>query len=680
MALPASSQLPDEIIKEILAPVLYVSDEAFSDMSANSNPFAKYDLSTSTILVVCKSWLRVATPLLYETVVLRSKAQAQALSGALKRNEQFGQFIEKLRIEGGYGTFVGEILRRSPFLSELWISTTLYSNESVAGYLKGFQAVNLRRLIVVDNHLKTSAIRKKVYEGEAVRHAWTNLTYFEINGADWRSERLVPLVNSLSEASQLEYLTFHPTCEIAEPVIRLATIPNLKQIRVISRHGGKPTIQKLQNAHYVSELEKLMRDDRGLYDKVVYESAKKDGSFGFDFAVFLSDSDSDDSLPETQTNVHKKDEDVLPAPLDPNWRPLVGASDMGRKEILSCILRHAASLSEQGTSSIRRQELATPFLYQAPILTGPKGFSRCSNLVLVSEARHLHALEKGDEIQNDTMPIPYQWSNFESGLRYQPRPQCSHRTFKELRWYPSASSPQHGTSFAQESESIHEGVKRTGATSRAAFESVGDLTKLDVSAGRFPRDAFPHLERLVVDPDCTINKVFLYALCSAKLPTLNWLRIGGDFPMLGRDPSIEKFLSVHGSKLTYLESTARLGGSFAYCTNVRVWLAIYSDGRGSDDDFLCLDADNLNPDPDVTYALNSIMISSYRFGLSEAEALLNMDLSRLTNLEKIHDDHLEWPKSQRGIDKSTWVPVAEAMVERWNIKFADTGELPGFLV
>ena len=174
---PASSQLPDEIIKEILSPALYVPDNAFADTSLRSNPFARYGLSTSTILVVCKSWLRVATPLLYETIVLRSKAQAQALAAALKQNQQLGLFIKKLRVEGGYGAFLSEILRRSPALTDIWLSAALWSNESVAGYLKGFQSINPRRLIVVDDYSKSSAVRRKFYEalGEAVRNSWSSL-------------------------------------------------------------------------------------------------------------------------------------------------------------------------------------------------------------------------------------------------------------------------------------------------------------------------------------------------------------------------------------------------------------------------------------------------------------------------------------------------------------------------
>ncbi|KAF7319604.1 F-box domain-containing protein [Mycena chlorophos] len=77
--------LPDELISEILSPALKVPEKLFSNLSPIS-PFAKYSVSTSSILLVCKAWLRVATPLLYDVVILRSKAQAKALGDALKLN------------------------------------------------------------------------------------------------------------------------------------------------------------------------------------------------------------------------------------------------------------------------------------------------------------------------------------------------------------------------------------------------------------------------------------------------------------------------------------------------------------------------------------------------------------------------------------------------------------------
>ncbi|KAJ7896796.1 hypothetical protein B0H14DRAFT_2233645, partial [Mycena olivaceomarginata] len=94
--------LPDEIISEILSPALKVSDEVFSHTSRVS-PFSKYSEFTSAYLLVCKSWLRIATPLLYNVVILRSKAQVKALSLALAGNKVLGKFIKKLRVEGGYG-------------------------------------------------------------------------------------------------------------------------------------------------------------------------------------------------------------------------------------------------------------------------------------------------------------------------------------------------------------------------------------------------------------------------------------------------------------------------------------------------------------------------------------------------------------------------------------------------
>jgi hypothetical protein len=141
--------LPDEIISEILSPALKVSDEIFSDTSKVS-PFAKYSESTSAYLLVCKSWLRVSTPLLYNVVILRSKAQAKALSLALARNKELGQFIKKLRVEGGYGTPMLTILQSSPNISDLFVSLEIYSSDNCSGLCKGLSLLNPNRLILWD--------------------------------------------------------------------------------------------------------------------------------------------------------------------------------------------------------------------------------------------------------------------------------------------------------------------------------------------------------------------------------------------------------------------------------------------------------------------------------------------------------------------------------------------------
>jgi hypothetical protein len=141
--------LPDELIKEILTPALKVSDELFSDTSSTS-PFSTYSRSTSAYLVVAKGWLRVATPLLYHVVVLRSKAQAQALEAALRNNPQLGTYIKKLRIEGGYGTALYSIIKSAPNVTDLFVSLEIWSSDSVSGLCRGLPKMNPTRVILHD--------------------------------------------------------------------------------------------------------------------------------------------------------------------------------------------------------------------------------------------------------------------------------------------------------------------------------------------------------------------------------------------------------------------------------------------------------------------------------------------------------------------------------------------------
>jgi hypothetical protein len=114
---------------------LKISDEDFSDTSGVS-PFAKYSESTSAYLVVCKSWLRVATPLLYNVVILRSEAQAKGLSLALSTNNLLGQFIKKLRVEDGPPMHI--ILQFAPNISDLFISLEFIHQITQVDYAMAF--------------------------------------------------------------------------------------------------------------------------------------------------------------------------------------------------------------------------------------------------------------------------------------------------------------------------------------------------------------------------------------------------------------------------------------------------------------------------------------------------------------------------------------------------------------
>lgn len=170
--------LPDELLKEVLAPQLRVSDEMFSSVQFPS-PFSKWEMSSSSVLLVNKRWMRVATPLLYEVIILRSSAQAQALAAALTANRDFGRFIRKLRIEGGYGSALGKILPHAPNITDFFLTLQLYSDDQVTGLVRYMSKMNPRRVILHDRPqsiMVNSSVRKVVAELCAcLREHWKNI-------------------------------------------------------------------------------------------------------------------------------------------------------------------------------------------------------------------------------------------------------------------------------------------------------------------------------------------------------------------------------------------------------------------------------------------------------------------------------------------------------------------------
>ncbi|KAJ6498446.1 hypothetical protein C8R47DRAFT_306887 [Mycena vitilis] len=171
--------LPEEILSEILSYGLEVPDYMFSDIAATS-PFAGFSVSSSAILLVNKTWLRVATPLLYNTVVIRSRAQASALATALegKHRDNFGRFVRKLRVEGGFGKQMLHVLEQTPHVTDLFLTATMRASDNVSGLVAGLPLLNPSRLILCDERkgLVNHCVRDLC---DAVREGiekWTNLT------------------------------------------------------------------------------------------------------------------------------------------------------------------------------------------------------------------------------------------------------------------------------------------------------------------------------------------------------------------------------------------------------------------------------------------------------------------------------------------------------------------------
>ncbi|KAJ7160941.1 hypothetical protein C8R46DRAFT_1353630 [Mycena filopes] len=141
--------------------------------------------STSVLLVVCKSWLRVATPLLYNVVVLRSKAQAQALAATLTANPALGAFTRKLRVEGGYAISMLKILQTSKNITDLCLSVDVTSSDNACGLCRGLPLLDPVRIILTKtsfNRISPNA-QKLLDVIEKCIPTWKKLTVFELQNS-----------------------------------------------------------------------------------------------------------------------------------------------------------------------------------------------------------------------------------------------------------------------------------------------------------------------------------------------------------------------------------------------------------------------------------------------------------------------------------------------------------------
>ncbi|KAH6880962.1 hypothetical protein BKA70DRAFT_171229 [Coprinopsis sp. MPI-PUGE-AT-0042] len=137
---------PSEIINDTLSSVLDVPDKAFASTTWIL-PFSYYELTTSTVLLVCKAWLHVATPLLYHNV-----AQPPSLGPRHKHKYSRGRSRSTISCavspgssasREGSATQSTTSLER-PSLTEICISRSLSSSASIEGCLGRFKIVTPR--------------------------------------------------------------------------------------------------------------------------------------------------------------------------------------------------------------------------------------------------------------------------------------------------------------------------------------------------------------------------------------------------------------------------------------------------------------------------------------------------------------------------------------------------------
>ncbi|KAJ7605895.1 hypothetical protein FB45DRAFT_463820 [Roridomyces roridus] len=230
--------IPDEIVHEILSPALSVPDEAFSAASTGSPFRSSLDLSSSTILLVSKSWLRVATPLLYSVVIIRSKGQAQALDDTLRSNLNLGKFIKKLRVEGGYAMSMHKILQTAKNLTDILLCLDIDVGDTTSGLCRGLPLISpVRVILAYEHHVTRTAARHLLEALVEIIPKWKKLVVFEMPHREWGWD-CNTVARALKSAPNLQSLVISRN---EKDLIRRGVVPDY--IKDVARN---PSLQEIR--------------------------------------------------------------------------------------------------------------------------------------------------------------------------------------------------------------------------------------------------------------------------------------------------------------------------------------------------------------------------------------------------------------------------------------------------
>ncbi|KAH7097322.1 hypothetical protein BKA62DRAFT_661987 [Auriculariales sp. MPI-PUGE-AT-0066] len=233
-------KVADELLREILAPPLLVPDALFCNTD-NVSPFSRVDRSASDVLLVCKRWMRVATPCLYETVVIRSTAQAHALSAALTRNPQFGAYVRRFRIENTYATYLStKIIATMPKIRVLLFNIGIMHADNLTDLHALIASPQIEHLLLVDyrdgaSNGKRSKLLSKITGAVAT---WKTLKRITTTDAIWDElghmfwDALAACRTSHTIEITCGQLPFHDSYQ------RVLANPSLKQLDFVSRRSG----------------------------------------------------------------------------------------------------------------------------------------------------------------------------------------------------------------------------------------------------------------------------------------------------------------------------------------------------------------------------------------------------------------------------------------------------------
>ncbi|KAJ7505749.1 hypothetical protein B0H11DRAFT_1975986 [Mycena galericulata] len=647
-----ASHIPDEIIHEILYPALRVPDEAFSATSALS-PFSSPTESSSALLLVSKSWLRVATPLVYNVVIIRSKAQAQALAVALRSNPDLGRFIKKLRVEGGYAISMLKILQTAKNLTDLYLSLDIEKSDNACGMCRGLPLIHPVRVILkwyTIYYNITEAATKLVDALAESIPKWKNLIIFEVLHHDYAPVYTDKIWNTLKASPNLHTLVISDPHRmlfrhgrVSQYILTVAANPSLKriQLRVQSRQPLSPevfeTVQKNARLKALIDLQPFNIPSFIYPPQLAADPGLEDVIWGrvLRFAITGLKSNS-----------------------EARYYDSTSYFDSGDSE-----LDHTSSVSLLPLLACKRfLRLGIQYLYENPVLISTSAARQFVGRLVEQPSLGLHVRRLSilnyyfdnlyaDEYLQDILPrtpslsvltcegFPLSWKMFEN---------LGALTGKTLRTV-------HRTSITQ-------AIGNADPAVFARFPQMQSFiwdSKTVFSAGlkSTPGNIFDKLVDLSIE---NFDPSFLAVLSNMELPSLRSVAFGESAT------GGNHFFQKHGKKfhkltvsIPQLESDL---GVFSNCPSIKALrISINEKSAPRPSSFAFLEP-HRSLERIVFKA--SLHPPSRSYELDLENLLLSLDRTTFPALREIQHPHCTWPVSERATSQDYWVKWAETLRER----------------
>ncbi|GJE97699.1 hypothetical protein PsYK624_139200 [Phanerochaete sordida] len=278
------ARIPEELLREIL---LHNILPLHSDFLRFHEVYAgHYQLPPISrcghLLLVCKRWNRIGTPLLYECLRISTHQRAAAVAKVLHANPELGQAVRCLKVEGGFGKGLAPIGKALPRVHSVHIVLRMKSGESILGLeqaLKLFLGLTTLHIELESQHNNKTVTEARTLIYECIKDYWLSLRNVGISDAYYDA---AALADALAQSSIEEF-----ECRAADLrdwskkgiVQKILSCPSLQRIvcrgnkrvektRQILKDGGvaDTDIEKFRFIHHT-------RDDEFLLEMLMFYDA-----------------------------------------------------------------------------------------------------------------------------------------------------------------------------------------------------------------------------------------------------------------------------------------------------------------------------------------------------------------------------------------------------------------------